>query len=238
MPAKGSFKLSDEAKKKISEWRKRQIAERGFLNSPETRKKISEANKGRRMSDSCRQKIANANRGRAMSESTKLKLAEARKGMVFPKGEDSYGWKGDDVGYGGLHSWVARTLGRPSKCERCGTEEARKYEWANISLEYRRDVSDWERLCIPCHRKQGYVNGEYVPWNKGKKVQSNTGRTHIKPGQRISVGTEFKPGQVPHNKRLVPRPCGSCGKEFQPLDDTRKYCCLPCYWQSLRTKDE
>ncbi len=52
-----------------------------------------------------------------------------------------------------LHKWVYKVKGRPSKCEHCGTSTARKYEWSNISRQYLRDIKDWQRLCIPCHRQ-------------------------------------------------------------------------------------
>lgn len=74
------------------------------------------------------------------------------------KGEYNYGWKGDGVGYSGLHKWVARELGEPSKCEHCGTTEANKYEWANIDHLYKRNLNDWIRLCTKCHRKHDYEN--------------------------------------------------------------------------------
>lgn len=74
------------------------------------------------------------------------------------KGPENPGWKGDDVGYHGLHKWVQRELGKPSVCEHCGDTSARKYEWANLSHEYKRDLYDWVRLCTPCHR--AYDNGK------------------------------------------------------------------------------
>lgn len=51
------------------------------------------------------------------------------------------------------HRWVERRLGRPSQCENCGSVSALKYEWANLSGEYRKDISDWARLCTSCHRR-------------------------------------------------------------------------------------
>lgn len=62
-------------------------------------------------------------------------------------------WKGDEVSYVGLHMWIRRKLGKPNKCEHCKTEEERLYHWANISKEYKRELSDWIRLCVPCHKR-------------------------------------------------------------------------------------
>ena len=68
------------------------------------------------------------------------------------KAENNGMWKGEDVGYKGLHQWVSRNLGKPSKCERCGTINAKRFEWANRSRKYLRDLSDWIRLCKSCHQ--------------------------------------------------------------------------------------
>lgn len=62
-------------------------------------------------------------------------------------------WKADDVSYSGLHYWIGRKLGKPRECTNCGTLTAKKYEWANISGEYKRDLKDWVRLCVSCHRR-------------------------------------------------------------------------------------
>lgn len=71
----------------------------------------------------------------------------------FPSGKNHHLWKGKKVSYKALHGWVCRVLGRPSKCEECGTTTAKRYHWANISGEYKRDFRDWKRLCVPCHVK-------------------------------------------------------------------------------------
>jgi len=62
-------------------------------------------------------------------------------------------WKGDDVGYNSLHEWVIKRLGRPSLCNFCGTLESGRFEWANLSGKYQRDLKDWARLCNSCHQK-------------------------------------------------------------------------------------
>ena len=75
------------------------------------------------------------------------------------KAKDNQNWKGDNVGYIALHSWVRRNLGIPQKCGFCGDISERKYEWANKSRLYKRDLQDWIRLCVPCHANyDDYVN--------------------------------------------------------------------------------
>ncbi len=71
------------------------------------------------------------------------------------RGEKHPLWKGKDVGYTALHDWVKRYLGSPDVCEDCGNKDLRhrQYTWANISGKYKRELSDWKRLCMKCHKK-------------------------------------------------------------------------------------
>jgi len=57
-----------------------------------------------------------------------------------------------EISYYGIHTYISRTYGQPKKCEHCGTEKAKKYEWANISKKYKRNIADWVRLCAKCHK--------------------------------------------------------------------------------------
>ena len=106
------------------------------------------------------------------------------KGLKMPQcsGEKHHLWKGNNVGYIALHAWITRKLGRPNQCEVCGTTKAKRFEWANISLEYKRALEDWKRMCVSCHRKEGFRKGEYISWIKGTHAQTNTGKTHFKKG--------------------------------------------------------
>jgi hypothetical protein len=61
-------------------------------------------------------------------------------------------WKGDKVGYRGLHYWLERKLGKPDKCEMCG-EKKNRISWANSDHKYKRNIFDWRRLCPLCHAK-------------------------------------------------------------------------------------
>lgn len=69
-------------------------------------------------------------------------------------------WKGDEVGYRTLHKWVQKHLGKPHFCEICKNFKLnhRQYHWANISGEYERNVKDWKRLCVKCHKAYDKYN--------------------------------------------------------------------------------
>lgn len=62
-------------------------------------------------------------------------------------------WKGDNVGYDALHTWLYRRFGRPETCQFCkkGGLKGRKIHWANKSGDYKRVKRDWLRLCAKCH---------------------------------------------------------------------------------------
>jgi hypothetical protein len=81
-------------------------------------------------------------------------------------GEAHYKWKGDGIGYSGLHDWARKNVEKPKKCDICGLY--RKLELANKSHEYKRDVSDWLYVCRSCHRKYD----RSFHWSK----QGNDGR--------------------------------------------------------------
>lgn len=72
-----------------------------------------------------------------------------RKARLRQTGELNSNWKGDKVGYLGLHAWVNNNKPKPSKCEMCNEEKP--LDLANISQEYKRDINDWEYLCRKCH---------------------------------------------------------------------------------------
>jgi hypothetical protein len=68
---------SEETKRKLSE------ANKGHTVSEKTRKKISEASKGKTHSEEHKRKLSEANKGHTVSEETKRKLSEAHKGNTL-----------------------------------------------------------------------------------------------------------------------------------------------------------
>lgn len=105
-------------------------------NSPEFIKKFSERMK--------------------MVKISEEKLVELREKILEEKNPR---WKGDDVGYSGVHDFVRSRKPKSSACERCGR--------TNIELElaysdhfalregrkYIRDVTKFNWLCCRCHQE-------------------------------------------------------------------------------------
>jgi len=114
----------------------------GYINSLITRDKMSEAKKGIVPKSAFK-------KGSKLSKITCQRISEAK------KEDKNYSWRGDDVGYGGLHTWVNKHLGKPDTCEHCGKSKLvnHKIHWANKSGNYLRDINDWLRLCALCHKK-------------------------------------------------------------------------------------
>lgn len=61
-------------------------------------------------------------------------------------------WRGNDVGYSGVHQWVRRHLPKPESCESCG-RVSKWIDLANITGIYSREFENWRYLCRKCHRK-------------------------------------------------------------------------------------
>ena len=72
------------------------------------------------------------------------------------QGKNHGQWKGNKVGIKALHRWVINHKGRPKQCDQCQTTNKKVYDWANKDHKYKRDLSDYIRLCRSCHRKYDY----------------------------------------------------------------------------------
>lgn len=126
-------------------------------------------NVGRKYSDERNKKVSEAMKGRKLSKAHRdvvvknLVQGGWNKGMTGIQDNEKNGnWKGNDASYSAKHAWVRKYKGRPSKCEECGLKEERKYQWSNISGEYRRELSDYRSLCVPCHKKYDIGRGKFT----------------------------------------------------------------------------
>lgn len=78
--------------------------------------------------------------------------AKPRSGPVR-SGEDNHNWRGEDVGYHGMHIRVRKQRGKADHCERCGASDpALNYDWASL-VDNPRSVDDFAPMCRSCHRK-------------------------------------------------------------------------------------
>jgi len=109
------------------------------------------------------------NRGLTKKDPRVLKYTLPKIGRKRPEitGENHVNWKGENVGYHGLHTWLIKQYGKATKCEHCNIKTTKRYEWANISGEYKRYISDWKQLCSSCHHKFDDISKKL--WETRKK---------------------------------------------------------------------
>lgn len=65
-------------------------------------------------------------------------------------GEKNPNWKQtSSAKYRGLHKWMGKRIVKPALCSYCLVKPP--LDLANISGQYRQDVTDWVYLCRKCH---------------------------------------------------------------------------------------
>lgn len=134
--AKTGIKFSDEHRKKCVLSRKKsyeegkfQIWNKGIPHTEEAKRKMSLAKQGCKMPP--------------LSEGHKKQIS------IKNSGEGNGMWKGEDVGYVGVHRWVKLNKIKPKLCKSC--KKVPPYDLANISGKHKRDIKDYLYLCRPCH---------------------------------------------------------------------------------------
>ncbi len=132
----------------------------GRKASEETRKKMRLARLGRKVSEETKNKL----RGLKRTAETKLKISQAQ------SEDKGFQWKGDKAGVSAMHTWVIKWKGRPRKCEMCGTDKAKKYEWANVDHSYLRVLEDYMRMCTSCHIRYDIENNDGLKRYRNRKT--------------------------------------------------------------------
>jgi len=97
---------SEETRKKLSE------AHKGKIVSEETRVKMSEANKGKTLSEDTRKKISEAGKGRIVSEETRHKIGKKHKGKILT---EEIREKISEANKGNRHTFFGKTHSEESK---------------------------------------------------------------------------------------------------------------------------
>ncbi len=82
-------------------------------------------------------------------QNIKITTEQRAKLSLTKLGKNNPMWKGDDIGYQGIHARVKLYKIKPLRCEDCN--EIKPLDLANISQEYKLDLDDWEWICRKCH---------------------------------------------------------------------------------------
>lgn len=111
----------------------------------------------------CHVKVGGISKGGHQTDEAKSKISAS---LVGKTAEQARRWKGDKASYQAKHMWARKHYGNPYMCQQKGCsypkivnagrtiiDKPSRYEWANISGEYKRERSDWVMLCPSCHRK-------------------------------------------------------------------------------------
>jgi hypothetical protein len=152
-----------------------------YHHSEETKKKMSEAHKGKLRLDMIGKKLrlGKENKWGFHSEETKKKMSEnncmnreevrkkvlkhleklnlSKKNRHFS--EEHPNWKGNSASKSSLHLWVRKNKPKSQLCENC--KEERKLSLANIkNHKYTRNIDDYKWICYPCHKNFDLKNSE------------------------------------------------------------------------------
>ena len=122
-------------------------------HNPEFKKSHSGENAnrfGKHLSDEHKRKILEANKGKKHTLEHRRKNSEAKKGENHPN------WRGDNVGYQGIHTRVRKVKSKPENCEICGLpefyENLGRIELSNIqNHQYTDNPDDYQYVHHSCH---------------------------------------------------------------------------------------
>ncbi len=99
--------------------------------------------------------------------------------------------------YRDIHRWIESQKGKPHHCENCKRSDLshRQYHWANISKKYKKELSDWMRLCAKCHSHYDRYNNFNVmtnhKWYIGIMLEEKTAKKLRKLKPKKMTMTEF-----------------------------------------------
>jgi len=109
-------------------------------------------------------------------------------------GENNSRWRGDKVGYSGIHQWIRNIFGKANCCEMCTKDNLKRYEWASINGEYSRDRSGWISLCKSCHVKYDRVHEKM--WKTLRRNPEKYKRRINKISEKLKGHTNWNTGRT------------------------------------------
>lgn len=131
---------------------------------------------------------------------------ETKKKIGFANSGSKNGmWKGDEIGYNALHTYIKNNKPKPELCENC--KNKKPFDLANISGEYKRDINDFEWLCRKCHMEK---DGRMITLKKNHKKReiNNLGRLKCNKCLEFKNKKDFSfDNRRCDNRRLSCREC-------------------------------
>ena len=91
--------------------------------------------------------------------------------------------------YRALHFWVQKRLGKAFFCSNDSNHKSIVYDWANLSGEYKKDISDFKSLCRSCHRK---MDKSKPPTFLGRKHTEETKRKISEAHKTENISDEYR----------------------------------------------
>lgn len=143
------------------------------------------------------------------------------------------------------HHKVNRVRGQPRKCEHCGTEKAKDYDWASKTKNYN-DPQDYIRLCVSCHLKfdgrglqltEMYRSGKIV-----RKCACGNSFKARSSGHKFCSPKCYKKSKNDSRRAIyVPITLGrtvtcfwcGCKKRFKQKKNWQKFCSFACQQKQL-----
>ena len=177
--------ISQEWRNKISKTRLEKKEKLGYLNSPETRQKISNTLKGRIpwnkglhteghcISEETKKKIGEANKGKKFSQEHKNKLSQSHKSSLLGRGEKHHNWQGgiSKEPYSFSFDKQLKELIRNRdnyKCQLCGMpeiENIRKLDIHHIDYDKKNCLpNNLISLCRRCHIKTNFKREYWIEY--------------------------------------------------------------------------
>ena len=134
-----------------------------------------------------------ASKGKFLSEEHKKKISLAHIGMkkFWITGEKSGKWKGNKVGYWGIHDWLQKEFGKANKCENPNCfKKSRVFNWAKLENKlYERRRENFIMLCRSCHAKyDGFRPPKVEKLSEEHKKKLSIAHT----GKKLSKETKIK----------------------------------------------